>query len=380
MLVALITDVHYRMSPALIRVLAKAGVKIYTCEKESYTSLPGARSKYVAKHFPLPEENYAEALYRLAEELGKQEHCKPALLPVGAATLQLLSRRLERFSAVAGLCVAEPEAIDLLNSKRQLHRLAASLSVAVPAEYELETLSLPCVVKPTCGEKLGLSAAERYRICRTREEAEAAYRRFEQLSGEAPVVQEYLPGGGSGCSVVAEKGKILAYVGHRRLREYPVTGGPSSCCISIEPPVAEAEKLVAATKFSGLAMFEFKEGADGKPRLLECNPRIWGSFPLTEAAESSLPLAWFTAAWNNGNPADVVPLPENSCKIGRKMQFFPSDLMAGLDYLKKKQPKKFFCALGDLLNPAVRDGLFRMRDAAPSFAYYKGLLKRGGKE
>lgn len=379
-MVALITDVHYRMSPALIRVLAKAGVKIYTCEKNTYSSLPGARSKYVAEHFPLPEENYAEALYALAEKVGKKHGCKPALLPVGAATLQMLAAEKKRFSAVAGLCVADPEAIDLLNSKRQLHRLAASLSVAVPAEYELESLSLPCVVKPVCGERLGLSAAERYRICRTREEAEAAYRRFEQLSGEAPVVQEYLPGGGSGCSVAAEDGKILAYVGHRRIREYPVTGGPSSCCISIEPPVAEAKKLVAAAKFSGLAMFEFKEGADGLPRLLECNPRIWGSFPLTEAAESTLPLAWVTAAWNNGNPEDAVALPENSYKTGKKMQFFPSDLMAGVGYLKNKQPKKLFCALGDLLNPAVRDGLFRIWDAAPAFAYYKGLLKRGGKE
>ena len=379
-MVALITDVHYRMSPALIRVLAKAGVKIYTCEKESHTSLPGARSKYVAKHFPLPEENYAEALYSLAEELGRQNNCKPAILPVGSATLQMLAKQAARFSEVAGLCIADPETIDLLNSKRQLHRLAASLSVAVPAEYDLKALTAPCVVKPVCGERLGLSAAERYRICRTREEAETAYRRFEQLSGEAPVIQEYLPGGGSGCSVMAREGKIIAYIGHRRIREYPVTGGPSSCCISIEPPIAEAEKLVAASGFSGLAMFEFKEGADGKPRLLECNPRIWGSFPLTEAAESTLPLAWVTAAWNNGNPAETVSLPENSYRIGKKMQFFPSDLMAGFGYLKNKQPKKFFCAAGDLLNPAVKDGLFRIRDAAPSFAYYKGLLKRGDKE
>lgn len=379
-MVALITDVHYRMSPALIRALAKAEIQIYTCETEKHNFMPGARSKYVTEHFTLPQVDYTGALYELIERLGQKHHCKPAVLPVGAATLQMLAAKKERFSAVAGLCVPTPEALTLLNSKRALHQLAQKFSVAVPGEYDPENAPLPCVVKPVCGEKLGLTAAERYRICHTREQLAEAYKHFEALSGETPVVQEYLPGDGSGCSVVAEQGKISAYIGHHRLREYPVTGGPSSCCVAVEPPIAEVEKIVAATDLSGLAMFEFKEGADGTPRLLECNPRIWGSFPLTEAAGSTLPYAWVAAAWNNGNPEQAVTIPENRFVVGKKMQFFPSDLLAGLGYLKGGRPGQFFKALGDFINPAVRDGVFVWRDAAPAFAYYAGLLKRGGKE
>ena len=377
-MVALITDVHYRMSPALIRALAKAEIQIYTCETENHRFMPGARSKYVTEHFTLPQEDYTGALYELIERLGQKHHCKPAVLPVGAATLQMLAAKKEQFSAVAGLCVPSPEDLALLNSKQELHELACSLSVAIPKNYD--KFSLPCVVKPTCGEKLGLSAAERYRICHTREQAAEAYAHFEALSGEAPIVQEYLPGGGSGCSVVAENGTILAYIGHRRLREYPITGGPSSCCISVEPPIAEVEKLVKATKLSGLAMFEFKEGGDGTPRLLECNPRIWGSFPLTEAAESTLPYAWFAAVWNSGNPEQAVTPPQNHFAAGKKMCFFPSDLLAGLGYLRSGRPGQFFKALGDFLNPTVRDGVFTWRDTAPALTYYAGLLKRGGNE
>lgn len=376
MTVALITDVHYRMSASLIRSLAKAGVRIYTCEKDIFPSPAGARSKYVTAHFSLPEKEYENALYALAERLGKKEGCKPALLPVGAATLQLLSAQKERFSAVAGLCVAMPDALSLLNSKRELHALARSLSVSVPQNYE-GAYSLPCVVKPICGEKLGLSAAERYRICHTCKEVEDACAHFEALSGESPIIQEYLPGGGSGCSIVAEKGKILAYIGHRRLREYPVSGGPSSCCISVEPPISEVEKLVKSIHLSGLAMFEFKEGADGKPRLLECNPRIWGSFPLTEAANSTLPFAWFAAAWNNGNPNDLLSLPQNHFETEKKMCFFPSDLFAGLGYFKKGHFKKSFCAVADFIDPRVRDGVFTFKDPAPALTYY---FHRGGKK
>ncbi len=378
-MVALVTDVHYRMSPALIRTLAKAGVQVYTCEKTAYTSLPGARSKFVAEHFPLPAENYAEALYALIEKLGQKHGCKPALLPIGAATLQMLAEQAEHFSAVAGLCIGTPESLALLNSKRELHRLAKELGVAVPGEYELKNAPLPCVVKPVCGEKLGLTAAERYRICHTKEQASEAYTHFVALSSEPPVVQEYLPGSGSGCSVVAEKGKILAYIGHRRLREYPISGGPSSCCTAIEPPIKEAEKLVAATSFSGLAMFEFKEGADGAPRLLECNPRIWGSFPLTEVSGSTLPYAWFAAAWNQGNPENTLTVPENHFTVGKKMTFFPSDLLAGFGYLKAGK-SGLGGAVADFLRPDVQDGIFRWSDAAPALAYYAGLLKRGGKE
>lgn len=378
-MVALITDVHYRMSPALIRALAKAGVRIYTCEKESHIHLPGARSKYVARHFTLPEEGYEDALYRLAEQLGREHACKPALLPVGAKTLQMLAEQAGRFAEVAGLCIAAPEGIALFNSKRELHRLAASLDVPVPMEYTPENVVTPCVVKPVCGEKLGLSAAERYRICHTREEALIAYRHFEQLSGERPVIQEYLPGGGSGCSVLTEKGEVLAYIGHRRLREYPITGGPSSCCITVDPPIEEAKKLIAAAEFSGLAMFEFKEGADGKPRLLECNPRIWGSFPLTAVAESTLAYAWFAAAWNNGNPGQALPIPENHFITGKKMTFFPSDLMAGVGYLRKGRLAPFFSAILDFFNPSVKDGIFRLSDPKPAREYYKDILHRGGK-
>lgn len=378
-MVALITDVHYRMSPALIRALAKSGVRIYTCEKEIYPHLPGARSKYVARHFTLPAEGYEDALYRLAEQLGQEHACKPALLPVGAATLQMLAKQAARFSKVAGLCIGTPEQIALFNSKRELHLLARELHIPTPADYTLENFSLPCVVKPICGEKFGLSAAERYRICRTKEEALSAWTHFEQLSGEKPVIQEYLPGGGSGCSVIAQGGKILAYIGHRRLREYPISGGPSSCCVAIDTPIEEAKKLIAATEFSGLAMFEFKEGADGKNRLLECNPRIWGSFPLTAVAESTLPFAWFAAAWNQGNPHQAVDLPKNHFIAGKKMTFFPSDLLAGLGYLKAGKPRLAFSAVLDFFNPSVKDGLFRLSDPKPAGEYYKDILHRGGK-
>ena len=377
-MVALITDVHYRMTPAMIRTLTARGVTVYTCERKTHPAPVGAQTRGVCGHFTLPEADYTEALYDSLTQLGQRHHCKPALLPMGADTLQRVAREQERFAQVAGLCVAEPTAIDLLNSKLELHRLAVSLDIPVPRQDG--EIPCPCVVKPICGEKFGLSAAQRYRICRDPQQREAAVNHFRALTGQEPLVQEYLPGAGGGVSVVAHRGKILAWIGHRRLREYPATGGPSSCCQAIEQPeVLEwAEKLAAATALSGPAMFEFKEDAAGKPRLLECNPRIWGSFPLTAAADSTLPYAWFCAAWNSGNEP-ALEIPGNAFRPGKRMIFFPSDTAAGLGYLKRRQPGKAVGAVLDLVNPAVADGLFSWRDPGPAMAYYRSMLRRGGK-
>lgn len=388
MVTAVITDVHYRMSLALIRDLAQAGVRTVCCEREGVPAPLGFVSKYTDETVLLPREGWPDALYDLCARLTETEGERPALLPVGAVTLAALSAERERFATVCGLCIPTPEQLDAFNSKEVVAELGERLGVPVPRRFAPQAgedaaaffvrLSLPCVVKPLCGEKFGLSAAQRYVIARTPEQGAAAFGRFQALTGEPPMVQEYLPGGGLGCSVLAEEGTVRAALCHRRVREYPVSGGPSSCCVRVDRPDLEgyAARLVAETGYTGLAMFEFKEGADGQPRLLEVNPRVWGTFPLTRASKSGIPLMWYALSWNRANPNNAVPLPQATPFRPCKMQFGPSDLMAGLDYLKRGRPGKALGALGDFLNPAVKDGLWEWGDPKPGLMYYRSLLKK----
>lgn len=389
MVTAVITDVHYRMSLALIRDLAQAGVRTVCCEREGVPAPLGFASSCTGERALLPREDWPDALYDLCARLTEAEGERPALLPVGAATLAALSEERERFGAVCGLCIPSPEQLDAFNSKEAVAELGERLGVPVPKRFAPETgegisvffgrIALPCVVKPLCGEKFGLSAAQRYVIARTPEQGAAAFRRFSELTGEVPMVQEYLPGVGLGCSVLAEEGTIRAALCHRRVREYPVSGGPSSCCVRADRPDLEgyAARMVQETGYTGLAMFEFKEGADGAPRLLEVNPRVWGTFPLTRASGSGIPLMWHTLSWNRGNPEKKPePLPPASPFRSCKMQFGASDLMAGLGYLRRGQPGKALGALGDFLNPAVKDGLWEWGDPKPGLMYYRSLLKK----
>jgi predicted ATP-grasp superfamily ATP-dependent carboligase len=378
------------MSLALIRDLAQAGVKVVCCERSGVDAPLGFRSKYISRAVTLPAENWLDTLYDLCAALTEADGTRPALLPVGAATLGELARdeTRTRFSKVCGLCIPTTKQLDDFNSKAAVSRLGQALGLPVPRSFAPEKgqspedfaarLPLPCVIKPLCGEKLGLPAAQRYAIVRTPEEAAKSFRHFLALAGEAPVVQEYLPGGGLGCSVLANGGQVVAALCHRRVREYPVSGGPSACCDCVDRPdlVSIAAALVAETGYTGLAMFEFKEGADGAPRLLEINPRVWGTFPLTRVSGSHIPLLWCTLAWNAGNPDKAQPLPPVPTPALCRMHFAPSDLMSAVGYLKRGQGKRAVSALADFLRPCVRDGLWEWGDPKPGLLYYRSLLRK----
>lgn len=378
---AVVTDAHYRMSVALIRDLADAGVRVVACEKEGFRQPVGFCSRVVARRVQLPEQGYLDALYALCREEMEKSGEKPALLPVGAQTLALVSGAQARFLSVCGLCIPTPEQLSLFNDKSAVAAMAARLGVAVPQSYEraaeesadafFARVPLPCAVKPTCGEKFGLPASARYRIAHTREQMRAAYAHFSALTHEAPVVQEYLTGAGLGCSLLCRAGEIVCAIAHRRVREYPVSGGPSSCCEVIRPAplLPLAEPLVRETGFTGLAMFEFKCDAAGTPRLLEINPRVWGTYPLTRASGSNFSFCWFALSLGLALPAYRAPQPV-------KMAFYPSDFAAMLGYLKRGEARKCLSGLADWLSPKVKNGLAERSDPGPARAYRRQLFTK----
>ncbi len=225
---AIVTDAHYRMSVSLIRDLFDRGVRVAACEKASIEAPVGFASRGAAQCVRLPDEEYEAALLALCREVLEIEGEKPVLLPVGAKTLAMVSRSRDAFSAVAGLCAATPSQLALFNDKAAVSALAKTLGVPVPESFERQPeeadepffsrVPLPCAVKPHCGESFGLTASQRYRICRTKNELIAAFRHFQTLTNEDPIVQEYLPGTAFGCSVLAKDGAVYRSLCHANIR------------------------------------------------------------------------------------------------------------------------------------------------------------------
>ena len=112
--------------------------------------------------------------------------------------------------------------------------------------------------------------------------------------------QEYLSGGGFGFFGLYEKGVFKQGFGHKRIREFPVSGGASCCAESIdnEQLMEYGRRILEAVGWHGVAMVEFKMDADGQPRLLEVNPKLWGSFDLSVAAGVPFAEKWVQLALN----------------------------------------------------------------------------------
>lgn len=366
-----ITDCEYRSAVALCRSLARAGHTLYLVQNAEMQGRAPVFSSRYAHHTEYIDAKANDAAYLdKLEALCRQIGC-PVLLPVGAKTIAVLVRNRERVDGFCKVLLPSEEVLDHTNDKAYVQALARKLQMPTPMEYADSPDRYPVIVKPRCGEKLGLVAAERYRRADNEAEFNAVMEQMKQYD-EHPVVEEYVKGEGVGVCLVMHADGAAAAICHRRIREYPISGGPSTCCETFydEELISRSEKLLAALGYVGIAMVEYK-GVPGDYKLLEINPRVWGSFPLTEAADSHFALRWAEAAdgTRNGRTDTEFARP-------KRMRFALNDTLCVLSLLKARKWRAAGRGMADALNPTVREALFRWRDPAPFFVYLKNALRK----
>ncbi len=101
------------------------------------------------------------------------------------------------------------------------------------------------------------------------------------------LVQERLPNPKNveGGFYLCENGKILSFYSHKRIRTYPEKGGVTvfSEATNNEKIKLAGEKVIKQLNWNGLLMIEFiYDERDEKYKLIEINPRMWGSILLSE--------------------------------------------------------------------------------------------------
>ena len=366
---AIVTDGKYRMSIAAVRALSCAGYHVVVTQTRGdvKTAPPVSVSKHCAE-FRWIDGRVTDTEYkgRLISVLRDYE--KPVLFCVGAVTLNLVAAQQEEFSDVADFLVASQSVLDQLNDKEVVHSRAEKLGIPVPKQYEdSQPDKFPVVIKPHCGEKFGLKAAERYAVAHNIEEYDAIMKKMRQYDPK-PLVQQKIDGAGAGVSLLLDKdGTLICALCHRRIREYPITGGPSTCCESFydEMMIEQAYQLLHSFGFVGFGMVEFKGSC-----VLEVNPRVWGSFPMTEATESP-----FVAQYARAASGETVQYTPKDYKIGVRMRFFLNDTVAILHYLKSGQLGIALRGIGDCIT--AKEALHSKGDNQVFRTYLKqSLLKR----
>lgn len=283
-----VTDGYWRKTLAAVRALGRRGVRV-TVGESTYLA-PALFSRYCHCRVRTPSPVLQPSQYLDFLETYLKRHPHHVLMPMEEDTLLLLARNRERFQNITSLPCADHHHLLFARDKLKVLKRAEALDIPIPRTFEIDNmaeakplskqLEYPVVVKPRVGSG---SAGVEY----VEEPAQlpAALARVFR-SGQSPLVQERLPseGAGIGASFLLDQNhQVRASFIHRRLREYPVQGGPSTLRQSIihEQARRDGARLLESLRLVGVGMVEFKiDSRDGTAKLLEVNPRFWGSLAL----------------------------------------------------------------------------------------------------
>lgn len=383
----IVTDARYRMSLAVIRSLGRAGVRVIAQEEAGVSSLDalGFHSRYASERVLTASprsrpRSFVDDLMRVGEK-------GDVLIPVSLSGILAVLERVDEVKTRFRLALPSCAAVRTANDTGELLAVAERIGLRVPRTLVFGPgedpsgvfgqLAFPVVVKYREGEGLGLPPARRYAIVRQEESFLPIYRKMAAIQA-SPLVQEYVSGDGWGMSAVMNASSDpVAVFCHRRLREYPVTGGPSSFCESVHDAelVERGIRLLTELRWHGVAMVEFKRDfVSGEFVLMEVNPRFWGSLPLAIASGVDFPHILYRVA----NGEDLRPVA--GYRAGVRMRYLFQDLLSVPGYLRRVPNRWRFLGsfARDLLDTRVVDGVFQMNDPVPGIYYLGRALLRAG--
>ncbi len=382
---ALVTDAGRGSAIAIIRSLGRRGWRVIAADSSPHSL--GFRSRYTVSRvvYPEPERAPRDTVAAL-KAAARAEHVT-LIIPVTDAVILPLSEARAEFDGLCALAIPTPEQLAVVTNKLKTIELAQSLGVPVPltrvVETAAEALALPIsdwpvVLKPQASRLYRDQAAvEHFEVSYAHTPDELA-REMARFEGRCPVLlQSYYRGEGHGVELLLHEGRPLAAFQHKRLHEVPITGGASSFrqSVPLDPTLYDySARLLGALNWTGLAMVEFKVGAEGG-KLMEINGRIWGSLPLAVFSGMDFP-ARLAALYTDGPPASTNG-PDTRYRIGVKARNVERDLVWIASVLLGRRRRGTLPApprraalvgMAGLLNPLTRSDLFALDDPLPGLA------------
>lgn len=321
----LVTDAGRGSAIAIIRSLGRRGWHVTAADSDRHS--PGFVSRHVERRvvYPEPAASPTAAVEVLLDVA--RDQAVDLVMPVTDDIILPLNHARRRFDGIAKLALPEAAALDVATNKDATLELARGLDIPVPrtgvaatandADREATCIGWPVVLKP--------QASRTYRPEQGTTALEVAYatgsdtlaRGMAELGTHGPVlVQEYCAGEGHGVELALHQGRVLGAFQHRRVREVPFSGGPSSLreSVPLDPVLFDySARLMSALEWTGLAMVEFKLTPAG-PRLMEINGRVWGSLPL--AVKSGMDFPAMAAELHLDGPPDPSRAPATNYTIG----------------------------------------------------------------
>jgi len=292
-----VTDPDYKHSLGIVRALGKIGIKPFLLTHK--TGSLCSYSKYSSKEIIIPP-NYTKK--ELIETL-KKYNIELIILVGTNSFRKIVPWKDELKKQGINIISVDINTLNIALSKKETYFLAKKIGVPVPKTFFISkfddlnsvenSISYPCVIK-------GVYEAGRNIVdyVYSKKELKEKYlkicKKYNFQEGKnLPMIQEYIKGFGCGFFAVYNNGECLLTFQHKRIREWPVTGGASTCAESFKHNLVEkyGKMLLDELKWHGVAMVEFKMTKEGIPILMEINPKFWGSLDLALEAGVNFPKA-----------------------------------------------------------------------------------------
>jgi predicted ATP-grasp superfamily ATP-dependent carboligase len=369
----LVTDEHYKHTLGLVRHLGQRGARVDVLA-ESRRSL-ACTTRYCHDVVPLKGRDVNSFLDAADGAVSRKRY--DIVIPVGYPKTLALAQYRSDFLPRTRIELAPAESIELAANKARMAELAARLGVptpqtAVPGSLEEadelgKSLCYPVVIRPQ-RESAGRSVTYAHNkkafleLC-------APYFPPARQTADPPIVQEFIPGYGCGFFATYQNGVCKRIFMHRRIREYPAGGGVSTCAESFYDVDLEAygRRLLDAMSWHGIAMVEFRrDSRDGQFKLIEVNPKLWGSLDLALAAGADFPGDLCRMALGQ----ELI----YTDKYRRDLRYRWPFSISGELYHVKSRPLSFLDTTVDFLNPGVKSNVW-LNDLRPNLIEM-GLLVR----
>jgi len=287
----LVTDGRSLASLAIARSLGKKGFEIH-CGEEFLLNLTSF-SKYVSKTWVYPSpESQPEAFIETIKKITLQEKFE-MIIPVRDATTLLIAKYADDLSKLTNVYIADYSVIKTLQDKGETLKIAHSCGVPFPRTFfpeDCDIREISANLKTPFLIRARISSGSRgIAYVQSPGEFEQKYESIKRDFGE-PIIQEYVQKQSycTACMLLDHNSEEVASFAYERVKEYPVSGGPTVVGISCinEEVIGYAASLLKKIGWKGVAEVEFIIDKGGVPRLLEINPRFW--MPLNLAIQSGV--------------------------------------------------------------------------------------------
>jgi len=317
----LLTDGNFKHTLAAVRSLGKRGIEVTVLSHLSVSI--SFFSKY-CRHpviAPDPEKDPRFAAFLL--DYVKKNHVD-VVLPVSFAAVMQVSRIRHELEKYTKIPLADEAALDIAGSKDRTIQYAETIGICVPKTWYPRTEAEVGVIAHEVSYPAVIKGSEESGFVRYANAPDELSEKYRLIARHSPVIQEYITGEGYGFFALYNHGTARAIFMHKRIREYPVTGGPSAVAVSVNDPALREVglRILDSLHWHGVAMVEFKKDENtGAFVLMEINPKFWGSLGLSIAAGVDFPYLASRMAMDG----DIEPVFHYESGVKYRW-LFPADL------------------------------------------------------